>query len=770
MSKESIINKIQETLKFKTTKRTVSTELGGTGTNIFAGTISTDEYVTDLKGTKLIETVDQMRWSDASVGLALLAVTLPLLSAEWDITAASEDSADVEVADFVHHCIFELLPWNDNLRQILLSLVYGHYVFELVYGFEENKIVFNKWAPRLPKTLYKWNTEKGDLKSITQRFYQDDKTIEVKIPIEKLMVFVYHKEGDNWLGTSILRQAYKHWFYRNAYYNIDAIATERHGVGIPVITLPEGYTEQDKTEAEELGKNLRSNEQAYIVRPSDKWMIEMLDMKSSTIKDPKEMLDHHTREILKSVLAQFVELGSGGVGSYALSKDQSKFFLNSMDSIAKDIEDVIYKNAIKPLVDLNFTVKEYPKLTHGDLGSVDIETMTSAIQTLNLAGAIKPTIEDEDYLRTLLKLPELSDEERKLREEEVEVKHEQVLNPPEMNPNNQPNSKGNPEDINKELKKKEEMHEHKWHRDLTQAETRVKFDEIDSYMTTEEKKLYQELSKILLKEKAYLLPIFERAIQDRDIAALQRIAGRFSGEYERVFRNGIKKIFEFGKSKASFEIKKIVPPTTPQEEQKIYDKAHYYAQKGYQDLLEKLIGVASVGIMNNLMTKEETVEKVNGTYKDYMNKNALIASNLVISENLNAGRKFAFEQYMGDIYAFQWSAILDGGTCNYCRSADGKTISAVDKSFSTYKPGWVHFNCRCIWVAILKDDEPLPAYTSIPVTLKPQTEVAPWDFEDIASPLPGSSSLEIEQRLYEDAGVGNKIAYGINVYKEKDGK
>jgi hypothetical protein len=73
-----------------------------------------------------------------------------------------------------------------------------------------------------------------------------------------------------------------------------------------------------------------------------------------------------------------------------------------MDSIAKNVEDVIYKYAIKPLVDLNFTVKDYPKLTHGDLGSVDIDILANAIQSLNLSGAFNPTLEDEDYLTEIL--------------------------------------------------------------------------------------------------------------------------------------------------------------------------------------------------------------------------------------------------------------------------------------------------------------------------------------------------------------------------------
>jgi len=74
-------------------------------------------------------------------------------------------------------------------------------------------------------------TENGELESVTQRTYKNNNYIEVTIPKEKLMVFVYRREGDNYLGTSLLRQAYKHWFFRDKYYKIDAVAQERLGIG-----------------------------------------------------------------------------------------------------------------------------------------------------------------------------------------------------------------------------------------------------------------------------------------------------------------------------------------------------------------------------------------------------------------------------------------------------------------------------------------------------------------------------------------------------------
>ena len=729
---------------FATPKKLARTELGGTGTPIFGGIIDTSEYVEELKGDKLIDTVNKMRWSDASVSAALQVCILPILSAEWDIEPASENPQDIEIADVVKKNLFDGMSttWQDILRQALLMLAFGHYVFEVIYKEDKGLFLWKKWAPRLPKTIKKWNTERGSLVSIQQQFYRESMLETAVIPIEKLLVFIHRKEGDNWKGTSTLRQAYKHWFFRDKYYKIDAIATERHGVGIPVIYLPEGYKEEDKTEAEELGRNLRANEQAYITFPSKDWSIEMLDMKTSTIKDPRDMLDHHTREILKSVLAEFVDLGAGTTGSWALSRDKTGFFLDALDSVAKNVEDTINNYAIKRLVDLNWTVEEYPKLTHGDIGMVNIEQLANAIQSLALVGGVTPDPELETYLRVIMNLPEKP--EVKIVETTPTPKTEELETETKVE-----------EEEPKEKPKGAKMSE-RWHRQLTKAEQAVRFDEIKRVMDTEEKRLFNELVKILVKEKIALIPVFERAVQNHDLAKLQNIAGRFKGEYERVFRNGIKKLYEFGKNKASYEIKSAAPPTTGEQIELLADRAHYYTERHYKDLVDNLKSTALLGVLDKSISDSETIKNIKAAYQKFINRNVNITANLSVAESFNEGRKFTFDTYKEDVYGFQWSAILDGGTCNYCRSMDGRVISSTDKKFNEYQPGRVHFNCRCIWVAIMKDEAKPPAFSGIPDQLRPQTEVPPWSFKDIHEPLPGSSSLDIGDRLYKPKGGGSK--------------
>ncbi len=752
----------KETKKFA--EKNTRSEVGASGTTNFQGTIDTEEYVADLKGALLYTTIDKMRWSDASVQAALLMCELPIRSAEWDIAPASEDKQDVEIADFVKENLFNglTIPWEDTLRQILLMLPYGCMAFEVIYkSTEDGKIGWRKWAPRLPKTIERWNIDKvGELESITQRTYKNENYIEATIPIQKLMIFTYRREGDNYLGTSILRQAYKHWFFRDKYYKIDAVAQERVGIGIPIITLPDGYTDDDYEKAENMGKNLRGHEKAYIVI-KDGWAVEMMDLKANSLKDPSTMLDHHTREILKSVLAQFIDLGSNSVGSYSLSADQSQIFLQALDSTAKQIEATI-NDEIKKLVDYNWTVEEYPKLTHADLGVKNVSELASAIQTLAMAQFITPDAQTEEYLRKTLKLPDkpegeemptLEEREKKQQEmfqnQQTLLKQKQETNPKNQNPNEEDNKKKKPE-VKKETVQKQSE---RYFRDLTKYEKRVKFDDIRKFMDEAEKVIVNKMTNILNREKTGLLPKFEEAIRSKDYAQLHRLSFKLKGIYTQMFQEEMKRMFEYGKLKSSYEVGKPAPMTSSEITQRISERATFLANRHEKQLMEKLKGLAAVSMMNPEVSDEVAMQGIRDGFNSFTNKNITATAALITSEEINNGRIFTFEQYKDDIYGMQWSAILDGAVCNYCASMDGKTIGMEDKAFSSYKPGSVHFMCRCIWVAIMKDEANLPPFTGIPESLRPQTQVPAWDFKDLDYPLPGTG--------------GRKMPYGVGVYHEK---
>jgi phage gp29-like protein len=386
-------------------------ELGESGTRIFYGIISGEEYNYELAGKVGLWTYDKMRRSDGSVKAALTAIKNPVKSVEWFIEPASADPADIEVADFVKHNIMEILRFKTMLGEILTHLEFGYSVHEKVYEYQpvlgKDRIVLSKLAFRKQTTILRWEQE-DHTPGITQ-WTPDGKSIS--IPLNKIVVFTNEQEGDNYEGQSILRAAYKHWYYKDKMYQIDAIGHERQALGVVKIERPANADDTQKKAAQAAARNLRANEEAFIEQPTG-WNIDFMDMKGGTLKDIEPSIDHHDREISKSVLAQFLDLGAGrnASGSRAVGQTHSELFEESVQSIVDTIADTFNQYVIRDLVDLNFNVAEYPRLKTGDISSESLTDLATAVTQFVTAGLLTPTREDEEHVRSLLTFPDMPDD------------------------------------------------------------------------------------------------------------------------------------------------------------------------------------------------------------------------------------------------------------------------------------------------------------------------------------------------------------------------
>jgi hypothetical protein len=222
----------------------------------------------------------------------------------------------------------------------------------------------------------------------------------VTIPRNKLLIFSFDKEGGNIEGISVLRSAYKHWYYKDNLYKIDAIQKERHGIGIPVITLPLGFKDADKKLADELGRNLRTNERAHIVLPPS-WEISFADLQGNPV-NALASAEHHDHQIQLYILAPFLN------ASVATKPEDQSFFLKGTRFIADVIIDELNKHAIPQLVDYNFprTTNGYPQLKARRIGEqTDWRTMSFAVRNYVGAGIIIPDDELEKAIRDDMALP-----------------------------------------------------------------------------------------------------------------------------------------------------------------------------------------------------------------------------------------------------------------------------------------------------------------------------------------------------------------------------
>ena len=411
------------------------------------------EIVPELATRRLAsQTYKKMSRSDASVKVSLRAAKSPILGADFYVEAFDEQELNQTISEFCDFNVFHAMttPWLDVLQNICHFMEDGNAVFEPVWELRE-------WAPK--KTNASANRRKYTMlrklavrpsTTIIEFMYDDNggpvgvkqnainaegKTKEVEIPIEKLVIFTFDKEGGNLEGESILRSAYPHWFYKQVLYKIDAIQKERHGIGIPDILLKPGYSSADKRVAHEMAKNMRTNETAHIVRTS------MMEVGFAELKthpaDALESANHHDNMIMKNVMAQFLNLGiEGAGGGRATGATAADMFLKAMRYIANSICDYFNQYIIPNLVAYNFPTDQFPKLKVRNIGEIkDFQMWASGFSSLVQQSVITMDLETENYVRSVIDLPKKLGDRPQFTPQQV---RENILLQGQFNPDGSP--------------------------------------------------------------------------------------------------------------------------------------------------------------------------------------------------------------------------------------------------------------------------------------------------------------------------------------------
>lgn len=413
--REALIDVLSTTTpnQVSTDKVEVGSVRGASGTQWFGGLLTGEEYNADLQGDNAIRVYDRMRRSDGQVKALLMACKLPLLNADWSVKAASEDAEDVEIAQFVQDNLMGgmRITWQDVLWHILTQLDFGFAVCEAIYDVgQDKKIRLTSLAPRLAKTIYRWYSNGEDeLDRIQQRVYRqsdDGMTGSYEFPMiyrPNLCVFSFQREGNNWTGIALLRAVYKHWYIKDQLYGIDSIAAERNGMGVPWAIAPANTQKSDRDAAANALSSLHSHQRSYIQFPFG-WTWGLMGV-SGQVRDTMRSIEHHDMMIVRSGLASFLSLSGGDAQSH--SRDLSTFFLMSLRALAKGICETINKDVIRRLVDLNFTVERYPTIEVTRIDMRDIDQFLQGFASMVGVGAITPSPDTENAVRSMLNLPDL---------------------------------------------------------------------------------------------------------------------------------------------------------------------------------------------------------------------------------------------------------------------------------------------------------------------------------------------------------------------------
>lgn len=627
---------------------------------------------------------DKMRRDDAiksCMGLKKYAV----LSSGWGIEPASQENIDLEISEFVEDSLTLIRgSFDDVLLQIMTAFDYGFSVTEKIhYAADNGKIMLQALKTRKPHGIDFDRDVFGNLK--------EDGVIQANtdhMPANKFIIYSHNDEFNNWYGESDLRSCYRAWWSKDCIIKFWNIFLERYGMppAIAKLTKPLKNESADKSKIENILRRLQSATSAILPEGID---LEFPTVKGEGAKSYQAAIQAHDMAIARSLLVPNL-LGlsaKDNTGSYSQSQTHFNIFLWIILKLRRTLEELVFENIIRELVDYNFRTDQYPKFIFLPIDSEKkVELAKLWLQAVK-DGSVTSNNEDENLLRKILGWPE--------REEEEEIESD-----------NEPYSVSN----------------FSLNRKPNSYEKRVNFKRIEKSLDDLEGVSISQLTDILVQQRDILKSFLEKKFNAGSVDA--RLINSLQLKYLRPLQQSIKEMlhegYRIGQKELSSEIGKTyrikLPPIYAIEW--LTNKSFFIKGILEDNILNDVKATLLSGLESG-QTPRETLLKIEEIYRPYVGTDIIADAKQVtpwrietltrtnLTGAFNNGRlAMSFDEDLKDyIEAWQLSAIIDTRTTDQCLHLDGKIIRKDDPDFGRIVPP-LHYNCRSLLVPITIDDKP----------------------------------------------------------------
>lgn len=408
-------------------------QLGSTGLRRY-GPYIYEEFLPELRWPRAGKIYQEMSDNDPVIGAILYLAEMLIRGTTWDVAPAGDTPEDIEAATFLKSCMDDMeMSWANVISEILSMFTYGFSFHEIIYKvrrgpdernpkyrsqYSDGRIGWRAMPIRSQTSLAEWIFNKdNELVAFVQVAEPDYK--RVIIPMSKGLLFRTRVSRDNPEGKSLLRNAYRPWFFKKHFEEIEGIGIERDLAGFPVLTAPENldlWNDEDpqmvalRTRAEDLVSSIRRDSEEGILLPYG-WKLELLTSGSSRQIDIGSTIDRYDNRIAITLLSDIILLGSKS-GSFALADTKQSMLAAALQAQVTNIADVFNSKAVPQLFKFNnFNITKLPKIVPGQIQTPSLKEVALLMRAmgLNIAGDHKL----QNYFRHLLGMPELSEEDFK---------------------------------------------------------------------------------------------------------------------------------------------------------------------------------------------------------------------------------------------------------------------------------------------------------------------------------------------------------------------
>ena len=396
------------------------------------GTTTPDDYVRELADpVRRMEIFEEMGNDDA-VQTGILARRQEICAANWQLSTEDESSDATEILEFVEDNIYPVL--DDLLRWMGGgAMQYGFAAVEPVYQWADRPIVSSIARGKMTRAT-RSGTQRiylrklahlrqtgvqafkiagptdttgllaGDLLSLEQHVYDGVTFRQRSVPAEKLLLWAYNKQGDDWFGLPPTRACYRAWKFKTQIERLNLLHLDKFGVGMPVAEEGQGWGPVERTRLADFLKAWRSGAHNYLLHPAG-GKINIVSDDGKTTLSMLEWIRFYNLVTAKTFLTQQTELGSTETGARALGEVFYDQMAGIVQADCEELANLINNRLIVPLVRYNFGDREfYPAFTPSQRVRAGSGVAT-VLQTLKGAGVFNPRPEDEAYVRDIFEMP-----------------------------------------------------------------------------------------------------------------------------------------------------------------------------------------------------------------------------------------------------------------------------------------------------------------------------------------------------------------------------
>lgn len=429
-------------------------DVGSSGLRQFSGWVR-EEFLPQLAGREAARAYREMSDNSPIVGSIVYAINAAARKIKWRLETPDDSPEAANQAEFFEGCMDDMShTWNDFVTESLSMLIYGFAPHETVYkrslgkspgrdpktgeelprsNFKDGMIRWRRLPLRGQDTVLKWFFgDSGQIRGMTQQPWTGPL---LSMPIEKLLLFRPQSHKGNPEGRSILRTAYRPWYFAKRMEELEAILFERMG-GIPTIYVPKELMDLSASgdvnatlqlaTYKRIATNIRVDEQMGLVLPSDVWQsatgsgavgqyrFELVTPQGGRGQavDSNVAITRYNVNIMTSVMADFLTMGHDTRGAQNLGETKMDMFMQAVEGFLNANGDVLTRHGAERLCALNgMNPEKMPKFVPDMPQRVDLDVLSNFILRLSQSGMpLFPNETLEQYIADAGGLPDIMED------------------------------------------------------------------------------------------------------------------------------------------------------------------------------------------------------------------------------------------------------------------------------------------------------------------------------------------------------------------------